>query len=51
LVFDNLATNPYLQKKLPYDTVKDLTPIMLFATSPYGLVVISAAPLPDAPAI
>jgi len=44
VVFDNLATNPYLQKNLPYDTVKDLTPIMLFATSPYGLVVNSAAP-------
>ena len=44
VVFDNLATNPYLQKNLPYDTVKDFTPIMLFATSPYGLVVNAAAP-------
>jgi tripartite-type tricarboxylate transporter receptor subunit TctC len=44
VVFDNHATNPYLQKNLPYDTVKDFTPIMLFATSPYGLVVNSAAP-------
>jgi len=44
VVFDNHATNPYLQKNLPYDTIKDFTPIMLFATSPYGLVVNSAAP-------
>lgn len=44
VVFDYHATNPTLQKKLPYDTVKDFAPIMLFGTSPYGLVVNLAAP-------
>lgn len=44
LVFDSHVTNPSLQKNLPYDTAKDFTPIMLFATSPYGLVVNPASP-------
>lgn len=44
VVFDYHATNPSLQKTLPYDTVKDFAPIMLFGTSPYGLVVNLAAP-------
>ena len=39
VVFDAHATNPSLQKNIPYDTLKDFTPIMLFASSPYGLVV------------
>ena len=39
VVFDAHATNPSLNKKLAYDTLKDFTTIMLFATSPYGLVV------------
>jgi len=37
VVFDAHATNPSLQKNIPYDTLKDFTPIMLFASSPYGL--------------
>lgn len=44
VVFDAHATNPSLQKKLPYDTAKAFTPVMLMATSPYGLVVQPAAP-------
>lgn len=44
VIFDSHATNPSLQKSLPYDTLKDLTPVMLFATSPYGLVVNLASP-------
>src|SRR5687767_2196702 len=30
----NLATNPALVKKLPYDTLKDLAGVSLLATSP-----------------
>ncbi len=39
VVFDAHSTNPSLQKNLPYDTLRDFTPIMLFASSPFGLVV------------
>ncbi len=39
VVFDSHATNPSLQKNIPYDTLKAFTPVMLLATSPYGLVV------------
>ncbi len=44
VVFDAHATNPSLQKSLPYDTLKDFTPVMLFASSPYGLVVAPNSP-------
>jgi tripartite-type tricarboxylate transporter receptor subunit TctC len=44
VVFDAFATNPSLQKNLPYDTLKDFTPLMLFASSPYGLVVAPNSP-------
>jgi tripartite-type tricarboxylate transporter receptor subunit TctC len=44
VVFDAHATNPSLQKSLPYDTLKAFTPIMLFASSPYALVVAPASP-------
>lgn len=44
VVFDAHATNPSLQKNLPYDTVKSFTPIMLLASSPYALVVNPASP-------
>jgi tripartite-type tricarboxylate transporter receptor subunit TctC len=44
VVFDSHATNPSLQKNLPYDTLKAFTPVMLLASSPYGLVVQPAAP-------
>jgi tripartite-type tricarboxylate transporter receptor subunit TctC len=44
VVFDSHATNVSLQKNIPYDTATDFTPIMLFATSPYGLVVSPASP-------
>ena len=39
IVFDSHATNPSLQKHLPYDTVKDFAPISLLAASPMALVV------------
>lgn len=37
LVFDTHATNPYLIRKLPYDTFKDFTPVTLVATTPMVL--------------
>ncbi len=44
MVFDSHATNSSLNKRIPYDTAKDFTPIMLMASSPYGLVVSPASP-------
>lgn len=40
----NLAINPSLYSKLPYDSVKDLTPISLVASSPLALVVAANSP-------
>lgn len=33
-VFDTHATNPYLLPKMTFDTIKDLTPVMLVGTAP-----------------
>ena len=40
----NLAVNPTLYKKMPYDALKDFTPIALVATQPVVLVVRADAP-------
>ena len=40
----NLAINPTLYSKLPYDPVKDLVPIGLVASAPLVLVVPSSSP-------
>ena len=40
----NLAINPNLYSKLPYDPVKDLTPVALIGSSPLLLVVASNSP-------
>jgi tripartite-type tricarboxylate transporter receptor subunit TctC len=40
----NLAINPTLYSKLPYDSVKDLTPVSLVASSP--LVIVTSANSP-----
>jgi tripartite-type tricarboxylate transporter receptor subunit TctC len=40
-----LAVNPALYKNLPYDPVKDFTPITLFADGPYVLVVHPSLPV------
>jgi tripartite-type tricarboxylate transporter receptor subunit TctC len=40
----NLSINPSLYSKLPYDSVKDLTPVSLVASSP--LVIVTAANSP-----
>ena len=44
------GTNPATQKNLPYDTVRDFTPIVMIATTPYLLLVhpsVPAATLPE----
>ena len=41
----NLAVNVSLYKKLPYDPVKDLTPLALAAATPFMLVVNPALPV------
>ena len=38
------ATNPFLYEKLPYDTLKDFTPISLLASSPNILLVKANSP-------
>jgi tripartite-type tricarboxylate transporter receptor subunit TctC len=40
----NLAINPTLYAKLPYDPVKDLTPISLVASSPLVIVASASSP-------
>src|SRR6478735_635073 len=40
----NLAINPTLYKKLPYDPLKDLVPVVLVADAPLVLVVSSDSP-------
>lgn len=37
-VFDTHAVNPAVMPKLPYDTLKDFTPVMLVATAPMAIV-------------
>ena len=38
VVFDTHAVNPALIPNLPYDTLKDLTPVMLVGTAPMAVV-------------
>jgi tripartite-type tricarboxylate transporter receptor subunit TctC len=37
-VFDTHAVNPFLIQNLPYDTLKDLAPVMLVGTAPMGVI-------------
>jgi tripartite-type tricarboxylate transporter receptor subunit TctC len=37
-VFDTHVVNPFLIPNLPFDTLKDLAPVTLVATAPYGIV-------------
>jgi len=43
-VFDMHATNPSLIPNLPYDTLNDLTPVMLVGTAPMAIVTSPAKP-------
>jgi tripartite-type tricarboxylate transporter receptor subunit TctC len=42
-----LASNLSLYKKLPYDTLKDLSPVTAIASTPYFLIVNAALPVRD----
>jgi tripartite-type tricarboxylate transporter receptor subunit TctC len=44
IVASGHAINPYLYKKLPYDTFKDFTPISLLGSSPNMLLVAANSP-------
>ena len=46
-----LAINPALYAKMPFDTLKDFTPVALVATQPMVLVVRSEGPLKDLAAL
>lgn len=43
-VFDTHVVNPFLIPNLPFDTVRDLAPVMLVATAPYAFVTNVAKP-------
>jgi tripartite-type tricarboxylate transporter receptor subunit TctC len=43
-IFDTHAVNPFLIQNLPYDTVKDLAPVMLVGTAPMGLITSPSKP-------
>jgi tripartite-type tricarboxylate transporter receptor subunit TctC len=43
-VFDNHAANPFVLPSLPYDTEKDLDPVLLIGTAPYVITTAKAKP-------
>src|SRR5215467_332351 len=43
-VFDYHAVNPFLMPNLPFDTVKDLAPVMLVGTAPMAIATSAAKP-------
>ena len=43
-VFDNHAANPFVLPSLPYDTEKDLDPVLLIGTAPYLISTSKAKP-------
>ena len=47
VVFDTHAVNPSLIPNLPFDTVKDLAPVMLVGTSPMAIVAHASQPYND----
>jgi len=44
IVFDNHAANPFVLNNLPFDTEKDLDPVLLIGTAPYVLTTHPAKP-------
>jgi tripartite-type tricarboxylate transporter receptor subunit TctC len=44
VVFDNHAANPFVLPTLPFDTEKDLDPVLLIGTSPYAITTNPASP-------
>lgn len=47
VVFDTHAVNPSLIPNIPFDTVKDLAPVMLIGTSPMAIVAHVSQPYKD----
>ena len=47
VVFDTHAVNPSLIPSLPFDTLKDLAPVMLIGTSPMAIVAHASQPYKD----
>jgi tripartite-type tricarboxylate transporter receptor subunit TctC len=47
VVFDTHAVNPTLMPNIPFDTLKDLSPIMLVGTSPMAIVAHTSQPYKD----
>ncbi len=47
VVFDTHAVNPTLIPNIPFDTLKDLAPVMLVGTSPMAIVTHTAQPYKD----
>jgi tripartite-type tricarboxylate transporter receptor subunit TctC len=47
MVFDLHAVNPSVHKDLPYDTLKDFTPVTLVATTPMFMIVHPGVPAAD----
>jgi tripartite-type tricarboxylate transporter receptor subunit TctC len=47
VVFDTHAVNPSLIANLPFDTLKDLAPVMLVGTSPMAIVAHTSQPYKD----
>ena len=47
VVFDTHAVNPSLIPSMPFDTLKDLAPVMLIGTSPMALVAHVSQPFKD----
>jgi tripartite-type tricarboxylate transporter receptor subunit TctC len=47
VVFDTHAVNPLLIPNLPFDTLKDLAPVMLVGTSPMAIVANAKEPYKD----
>ena len=47
VVFDTHAVNPSLIPNLPFDTLKDLAPVMLVGTSPMAIVANTSQPYKD----
>ena len=43
-VFDTHAVNPFLNPNMPYDTLKDLAPVMLIATAPMAIATATGKP-------
>jgi tripartite-type tricarboxylate transporter receptor subunit TctC len=44
IVFDNHAVNPFVLPSMPFDTEKDLMPVLLIGTAPYMVVTAPSKP-------